>query len=423
MKIWTIIKRELMTRVRTRGFVVFTVLIPVIAGGFLFMEFKIIQASQHVGATIAVVDLSHQIYPGLQQSLQASTGASEAQLKLSEVEATPATLGAVEASLRQRVLSKDVDGYLIIPADVLNGRTADFHARNAANVGVNEALESRLRAAVNRAHMLAAGIPPSQLAAMAGDFNLHESKVSKAGDSADNGQTAVVAVALVFILYMFLLLYGVVVMRSVTEEKTTRVSEVLLSSVDAFSLMMGKILGVVFTALAQFAVWGVCLALAATYGVAMAEASGANVSQYIPHVSPWLYVCFFIFFFLGFLLYSSIYAAIGAMVSSEQEAQQTQMPLTLVLVAALYLAFLVMATPSSLLSVVLSLIPFFAPVLMVVRVAVSSPPAWQVILAMVLCAGTFLLCTKITAKVYRVGILMTGKRPTLPELMRWLRYA
>lgn len=423
MKIITIIKREFLTRVRTKGFLVFTFLIPVIAAGFIFMEFKIIEASNNVHSDIAVVDMSHQVYPALAQAMQPKAGGGEAQFTLREVAATPATLPAVQAELRRQVLGKQEDAYLVIPADVLTSHHADYHVRNAAAVTVSSVLESRLRQAVNRARMQAAGVPADQLAAMTADFDLNQVKVSLTGDSADNGQTAVVAYLLVFVLYMALLLYGVQVMKTVTEEKTTRISEVLLSSVDAFSLMLGKILGMVAVALAQFAVWGLCVAVASAYALTLAHAAGVNIAQYMPHVSPWLYVSFVVFFLLGFLLYASLYASIGAMVSSDQEAQQTQMPLTMVLVAAIYLVFLVMASPSTPLSVGLSFVPFFTPVLMLVRIAVSNPPLWQVLLSMLVCLVTFLALTKVTAKIYRVGILMTGKRPNLPELLRWLKYA
>lgn len=424
MKLLTIIKREFLSRVRTKGFLFFTFGIPVIAAAFLFLEYRIVLASQNVSANIAVVDLSQQFYPALAQALDTKLENGEAAFHVRQVAATAATLPAVEARLRRQVLAKQEDGYLIIPADVLTSRTAQYHARNAAAVAVRESLQAHLREAVTRARMAAAGIPASQIAGIvSGGFRLDQLRVAQAGDSADNGETAAVAIGLVLVLYLFLLLYGVVVMKAVTEEKTTRISEVLLAAVDPFSLMLGKILGVVATALAQLAVWAATLLLVAVYGVAMARAAGADFSRYVPHLPAWLLLCFVVFFLLGFLLYASLYAAIGAVVSSDQEAQQTQMPLTMVLVAALYLSFLVMANPSSTLSVALSLFPFFAPVLMVVRVAVSHPPLWQVLLAMALCLATFLACTKVTAKIYRVGILMTGKRPNLPELLRWLKYA
>lgn len=423
MKILTVIKREYLTRVRTKGFVVFTLLIPIIAAGFLFLEYQIAIASKNVSANLAIVDLTGQVYPTLAEALMHPADTGQKGFEVRPVAATVATLPGVEAQLRAEVLNKQLDGYLVIPEDGLASRTATYHARNAAAVTVRETLQESLGRAVNRARMTSAGIPANEVADIVGTFHLDQLKVSAAGDTADNGQTAVAAMILVFILYVCLLLYGIVVMKAITEEKTTRISEVLLAAVDPFSLMLGKILGVVAVALTQLIAWGMCLAAVAIYGLGMAKAAGTDLSKYVPQLSPWLFVSFFVFFLLGFLLYSSLYGAIGAVVSNDQEAQQTQMPLTMLLVVSLYVAFLVMSAPTSTLSVVLSLIPFFSPILMVVRVAVSNPPLWQVLLAMVLCLGTFLACTKLTAKVYRIGILMTGKRPSLPELLRWLKYA
>lgn len=416
MKLLTIIRRELLTRIRTRGFVIFTLLIPAIAAGALFLEFQAVRANRVGSASIAVVDLTGRILPQLQQ-------AGGSGFTWQAVEATPATLAATEAALRQQVLDHDADGYLVIPADALRSGRADYFARNASVGGTTLALQNRLRQAVNRARLQAEGVAPQQLAALDGNFTLHRVRLSRTGNEADTGGTGTVAIALSFILYFFLIMYGVVVMKSVTEEKTSRISEVLLAAVDPFSLMLGKILGVVATALVQLGIWALAFALASGYALAMAQAAGSDLLQRIPHISLGLLLAFLIFFLLGFLLYASLYAAIGAMVSNDQEAQQTQMPVSLLLVAAIFLALQVMANPGSLTSVILSLIPFFAPVVMVMRIAVASPPLWQVLLSMVLCAATFLALTKVTAKIYRVGILMTGKRPNLPELLRWLKYA
>ncbi|MGH9486805.1 MAG: ABC transporter permease [Terriglobales bacterium] len=424
MKILTVIQRELLIRVRTKGFVIFTFGIPVLAAAFMFLEYKIIAAGQNVTSTVAVVDLSQQVMPGLQQapSKAAQEDENRATFHFQPVAATEATLPQTESQLRAEVLAKKLDGYLVIPADVLTSRVAQYHASNTAAISVAYDLQTRLRDAVNTAALEASGIPAAKTQGLLGGFDLHQIKVSATGEHKDSGQSFYFAIGLVMVLYLLLLLYGVVVMRAVTEEKTSRVSEVLLASVDPFSLMMGKILGVVTTALCQIIVWGVCLALFAVYGVAMAQAAGLNWKQYLPHSGAALLVWVVLFFLAGFLLYSSIYAAIGAMVSSDQEAQQTQMPLTMVLAISIYLAFMVMMNPTSLLSTVLSLVPFFAPVLMVARLAVSTPPLWQVLLSLALCVATFLGCTQLTARIYRVGILMTGKRPSLPELMRWLKY-
>ncbi|MGH9467530.1 MAG: ABC transporter permease [Terriglobales bacterium] len=423
MKFLTIIHRELLTRVRTKGFLIFTIGMPVLLGGFFFLEYAIINASQHVASKVAVVDLSQRVLPAL-ESASAGRATNGSRVTFLPVSATAASLPAVEAQLRAQVLAQKLDGYLVIPADVLTSRSAAFHAHNSAAFTVNQDVSHSVENAVDQVLLVRAGVPQTEIQnVMGGSFHLEELKITAQGEHKDTGSGAILAIALTVILYMCLLIYGIVTMRAVTEEKTSRVSEVLLAAVDPFSLMMGKILGVAGTALSQLVVWGVCLALFAVYGIAMAQAGGQNWKQYVPHNAAWVYICFVLFFIFGFLLYASIYAAIGAMVSSEQEAQQTNMPLTLILVVCIYLAFLVMASPNSTLSVVLSLIPFFAPMLMLMRVAVSSPPLWQVLLAMALCIATFLACTRLTAKIYRVGILMTGKRPNLAELRRWLKYS
>ncbi|MGH9414363.1 MAG: ABC transporter permease [Terriglobales bacterium] len=420
MKLLTVIQRELLTRVRTKGFLIITFGLPLLIAGFGFFEYSIFSATQQVASKVAVVDLSQQVLPTL-QGVVARANRKDSHVEIEPVAVTPATLPSVEQQLRAQVLAKKIDGYVIIPAGVLTSRTAQFHARNTVAVAAS-VLSDDLGKAVNQVGLEQAGVPASKIESVTGSFHLSDLKVTATGEHSNNTVTIGIAIGLVAVLYMYLLVYGMVTMRAVTEEKTTRVSEVLLACVDPFSLMLGKILGVALTGLAQFVVWGICLALFGIYGVAMADASGLHLAPYIPHNALWLGICFLLFFFLGYLLYASIYAAFGSMVSSDQEAQQLQIPLTMLLVAALYLAFLVMVNPGSTLSVVLSLIPFFAPVLMVMRVAVSTPPVWQVLLSLVLVLATFLGCTKITAKIYRVGILMTGKRPTLAELLRWLKY-
>lgn len=422
MKILTVIHRELLTRVRTKGFLVITFGFPLLLAAFGLFEYAIINASQHAAGTVAVVDLSQQVLPALETTAAAPAGPG-AQLTLEPVTATAATLPAVQQHLRSEALDKKIDGYLVIPADVLSSRTAQYHTRNSAALAVNQELSQRLERAVNQTALLHAGVSAAQIKGLMGSFQLDELRITAQGDRSDNHASIVVPIALVIVLYLFLLIYGVVTMRAVTEEKTSRVSEVLLSAVDPFSLMMGKILGIAATGLTQFAVWGLCLALFAGYALTVAKAGGANLAQYLPHNAAALFLAVVIFFVLGYLLYASIYAAIGALVSSEQEAQQTQMPLSMLLVVAIWLAFLVMANPASPLSVVLSLIPFLAPILMVMRIAVSNPPLWQVLLSMALVAASFWSCTLLTAKIYRVGILMTGKRPNLAELRRWLKYS
>ena len=207
-------------------------------------------------------------------------------------------------------------------------------------------------------------------------------------------------------------------MRSVLEEKTSRVMEVVLSSATAGELMAGKILGVGAVGLTQIAVWVLIGLGATTPGLLAARNQLSDIN-----LSPAALPAFAVFFVLGFLLYSALYAALGAMVNSEQEAQQWQFVVVMPIIIPVMLMTYVIRQPNAPLSVWMSLVPFFAPILMYVRVVVQPPPLWQIGVCIALMVLTVWGAVALCSRIYRVGILMYGKRPTLPEIVKWVRYA
>jgi ABC-2 type transport system permease protein len=225
------------------------------------------------------------------------------------------------------------------------------------------------------------------------------------------------AVAMVMLLYAVVLIYGVAVMRSVIEEKSSRIIEVLLSSVTAKELLAGKILGVGAVGLTQILIW---IIFAVAFAVSGMMAAKSFVSEI--HIPTAGFIFFGVFFLLGYFLYSAMYAAIGSMVTTDQEAQQMQWPAMVPIILAVFLMNPVIQQPNSQLAFWLSIIPFFAPLLMLVRVLVEEPPVWQLALCLGLMLATIYGLLSLASRIYRVGILMYGKRPTLPELRRWLRY-
>jgi ABC-2 type transport system permease protein len=218
---------------------------------------------------------------------------------------------------------------------------------------------------------------------------------------------------------MTTLFYGIFVMRGVIEERQSRIVEVLISSISPFELMMGKLIGIGLVGLTQYLIWILCAVLMASFGVSMFASQGV-VMPSIPAI--WL-VYFVIFFILGYFLFATLYAMVGAMVSTEEDAQQAQMPVTMLVVVPMLLFGMVMANPDSTVSTVLSMVPFFAPTLMMMRVAMVNPPLYQVIGSMVGMVLTILATVWLVAKIYRVGILMYGKRPSIAELGKWIRYS
>lgn len=422
-KLLIVARREFLQRVKSKGFVIFTLLLPALMVGYILFVVAVAKAGGNVASHIAVVDLSGEVEAPFSALLTEKLPNGKPRYTVEEVPATPAGLAGVEARLQDRVRAGEYSGFLVIPADVLTSNHAEYHARNVANMMAMANLQSKLGQAVARLRLIKAGVASERVPQFLAGFNLETLRVSSNGESRDQGQTFALAYLLGGLLYGALIGHGVTFMRSVVEEKTSRVAEVILSAVDAFDLLMGKLLGVAGAALLQGGVWLLCLAAVSVYGVTMASVlSGNNPLKSMPHIGGLVYFCFAIFFLLGFLVYATLFAATGAIVSSEQESQQTQLPITLLLVLSIVLAPMVLNAPGGVMAVVLSLIPFFSPVLMTMRVIVSSPPLWQILLAIVLSAATVLGVVRVTAKIYRLGILMTGKRPTLPELLRWLRY-
>ncbi|MGH9536001.1 MAG: ABC transporter permease, partial [Terriglobales bacterium] len=392
-------KREYVQRVRTKGFVIFTLLLPAIAAGYIFFVIAVSKSGANQPAHLAVVDLSGQVLPALRNELNDKLPSGKRQFRLDGVAASATTLPAVEVQLHRQVLSGRYTGYLVIPTDVLQSNRAEYHAKNVANFNLIGTLQHGLESAVSRVRLRAAGVAAGQLPQFFASFHLTDLKVTTAGENHDAGGTVALGYILGGLLYAVLLGYGMTFMRSVVEEKTNRVAEVVLASVDAFGLLMGKIIGVASAALTQALIWAICLGIFVAYAGAASLAAGqGSWLKDVPHLGPMIYVSFVLFFVLGFLVYASLYAAVGAIVSSEQEAQQSQMPITLLLIAALFLGFTILTTPNSTLAIVLSEIPFFAPVLMMMRIPIANPPLWQIVLSWVLCGLAVWLIMKVTAR-------------------------
>jgi ABC-2 type transport system permease protein len=243
-------------------------------------------------------------------------------------------------------------------------------------------------------------------------------RIEKGKEGASGISVFLVSFTMVMLLYVNVLMYGFAVMRSIIEEKSSRILEVLLSSVTAKQLLAGKIIGVGAVGLTQTTIW---LLVGLAFSLPGLAASGSVMSNVRIPMSGIL--AFGVFFILGYFLYSTMYAALGSMVNSDQEAQQVQWPAMLPIIFAIVLSTPVLQHPNSQLAFWTSMVPFFAPILMFVRIMAETPPMWEILLCIALMLLTTWGLLGLSSRIYRVGILMYGKRPTLPELRKWLRYA
>jgi len=422
-KIWLVVKREYLTRVRSKVFIFGTIALPLFAIGVLTLP--VIMANRQAGKTqqIVIVDQSGAQAANIAQGLDEKLPNGQPAYRVVRTVDEPGDLTALRQQLRDEVTALNLDGYFIVPKDVITGKPAEYYSKNpAAELTSLGTIRRAVSGAVISLRLKQRGFQAEKLNDLVKSVEVTFMKVTREGEVEEKGQTFMTAIIMAMVLYTTLLVYGAITLRSVVEEKKTHIVEILVSSLRPFQLLMGKILGVAAVGFTQYIIWGICGSLVAGYGSAMVAAfnPGGNLPKIELPVSHLIYLA--AFFLAGYFLYASLYAAAGAMVSSDEEAQQVQLPMTLMIVVSFMLFTVILRSPSSNLAIVLSLIPFFAPILMILRIAIQTPPFWQIAAAFVLTVLTGLATVKLSARIYRVGILMYGKRPSLAELLRWLRY-
>lgn len=432
-KIWVIIKREYIVRVRTKAFLIGTILSPLLLLALIILPgFLATRGGGDRRITVINQSGDPELFNAIRNRVESRAGDPEGQDRNPTGPGTRYTLTEKVVPPGQNVeeiISQDYnqDGnkdsdkaYLILPPGVLDKDKPEYRAKNTSDFGINS-LRQSISAAIVERRLAKAGLDSGQISNYTNPVELERRKLGAEGEAEEGGGegTFIIAFVMLFFIYMSVLFYGLFVMRGVIEEKQSRIVEVVISSVKPTQMMLGKLIGIGLVGLTQVGMWALSGALLSMFGASMFSARGVS----FPKVPPILFVYFVTFFVLGYFLYATLYAMVGAMVSSEEDAQQAQMPVTLVIVVPMMLFGMVMANPNSATSIVLSLIPFFAPTLMMMRIAVINPPLWQILLSIAIMVLTILACTWLAARIYRVGILMYGKRPSLAELGRWLRYS
>ncbi|MCF6349600.1 MAG: ABC transporter permease [Flavobacteriaceae bacterium] len=435
-KLVLIIKREFNAKVRNKSFIIMTILAPFIMVGMGFLIMYLTKANDSKIKTIAFVD--------------AASLLKENPLKNSKtVEYINLTkLGADKAKVQAE--KKEYYGLLIIPKHNSIEKTANtiaFFTKKTPNLILVESLEKKIEASLQHLKLKQLGIDIEKIKStkIKSIFNLATYSGEKSSKF-ENGIKIGFGSIAGYLLMMFIMIYGNSVMRSVIEEKTSRIVEIIISSVKPFQLMMGKIIGNALAGLTQFAIWGIMIAILSFVALSFLDIdtgkiAQANVSieqlevakeimtkqeQLVSVISKMpitlMLILFIIYFLGGFLLYSSLYAAIGSAVDNETDTQQFMMPIIMPLMLGVYVgAFSVINDPHGPVATIFSMIPLTSPIVMLMRVPFGVP-VWQIIVSIVLLVGTFIFTVWLAAKIYRIGILMYGKKPTYKELFKWLRY-
>jgi len=427
-KIFIIARREYLERVRTKSFIVMTFLIPALMLAVTVLPSMLMMkgggGTKHlvvVASDARTADLIRQQLLKLSED-QKNRPASNSQMERDNmpsigtlsVDADTDVSDAHRSALTEKVKNKQLDGVIFATKDALAQRKVSFLTRDVSGFITNAAIERGMNQALRRDLLKSKGMNDQEIdKAM---LNVDLSPQSPTGTG--NPQVVFFTVfSMAMILYMVTLLYGINVMRAILEEKSSRVMEVMLSTAKANEMMAGKILGVGAVGLTQIAIWALM--------VIVPSAAGAIAfAQLIKGVlSVKVLVYFAVFFLLGFTLYSTLCAAVGAMVNSEQEAQQLQFIVMMPMIISVIIMVNIIQNPTSSAALWASLFPLTAPLIMFLRVALQSPAWWEIAISIGLMMATIVGLVWVCGRIYRVGILMYGKKPTLPELMKWIRYA
>lgn len=423
-KVWILAKREYLSRVKSKGYWIGTLVLPLLLAGLMFLPALIFSQSTS-RLDLVMVDatgrLGEPVRQGLAERAEGSDGRIvDFRLTLAE---PAADVEAQRAELDRRLLAEEIDAWMWVDEENLAAGEVEFRARNVSNTFSQSVLSRSLTDAARDMRLEEAGFDPATVEPLLDRVGLATFRVSDKGSAMESGEVGFLfAYGLFFLMYIVLLMWGQQVLQGVLEEKNTRVVEVIVSATTPFELMMGKLMGIGAAALTQFSLWLTCIVAFTAPGIVAAVATLPEDSG-LPEVTVLQALYVLAFFVLGFFVYSSMYAAVGSAFNTLQEAQHMAAVPTFTLIAPMLFLFPVINDSGGALAVVTSLIPILSPIIMPLRIAIEMPPAWQVWLSLVLTAGFIWLMVAFCARIYRTGILMYGKKPTFRELWRWLRHA
>ncbi len=415
-KLFAIIRREYLSRVRSKWFIVTTLLAPILLVGAMALPILLAIRQAEREIEISVVD---------------ETGAITAEL----LETDAFQEGSVHyrppphrqypdetlAVLRQQVIDRELAGYLHIPADVLDGGEIQFWGRDVGQTLLRGTLSPAVNTAVRRVQARALGLEPDAAAKLTRSVPVEMYRVTDEGAAREGQHVVLAAHILSLAIYTVVLLYGAMMLRAAVAEKSSRTVEIILSSVRPWQLMLGKVLGVGAVGLTQLSVWLSMLGVFLLYAGTAQAFADVEFLRNLP-VGLDTLALFVGLFLTGYFLYAGMYASVGAIASTEQEAAQLQLPVTLLVVVPILVIPVVLEAPASTPSMVLSWVPFFTPVLFIARYVLGAVSLWEIPTAFALQIISVFLVAWVGGRIYRVGLLMTGKRPTLPELVRWIRH-
>ena len=448
-KFLAVVKHEYRKIVLKWTFLIGTLLLPVIGACFAIVP-AVIFSIKGEPTRIVIVDKTNKIAPRLRENLSADSIAAKGEQSAKDsikdlgtsqndrikqsakqvaegfifvnYSATGKSHDEIRAELNEKAAAKEIDAYLLVP-DNIEAKEAKFEflSRKAGDFVAGDLIGEALNDAVRSQRLADAHISESTVRQLSSKVELDSKAIDGQGREKDSDMLLAASFVIGLMIYITLAIYGQAIMAAVVEEKETRIAEILFSSARPFELMLGKLVGVGLAGLTQLGIWVASIAALLAFVATQSDLSPMFAG--LPHITPLMFAYFLLFFLLGYFIYASIFALIGSMVTTVQEGGQFAFPPIMVMLIGFYFSFAVIRDPNSNLSFWVSIAPFFAPLTMPVRILAETPPFWQIALSIGINALAIAFLVWVASRVYRVGMLMYGKRATIPEVWKWIRQA
>lgn len=446
-KFLAVVKHEYRKIVLKWTFLIGTLLFPVLGACFAIVP-AFIFSLKGEPTRIVIVDPSNKIAPRLKENLSVekiavkgeqaakdsmkdltisqndpmrqSARQSAEGFKFVDYDPGTKTLDDIRSELNKMAAEKTIDAYLIVPTDIeAIGAQFEFRSRKAGDFVAADLLKDAVNETVRSQRLADAHISEATVKELSKNVEYESKAIDEKGQEKNSDMLLAASFVIGLMIYITLAIYGQVIMGAVVEEKETRIAEILFSSARPFELMFGKLVGVGLAGLTQLGIWVGSLAALIAFIAVQSDLAPFLVG--LPHITPLMVLYFLIFFLLGYFIYASVFALIGSVVTSVQEGGQFAFPPVMVMLIGFYFSFAVIRDPNSSLSFWVSIAPFFAPITMPVRILAETPPFWQIALSIGVNALAIAALVWLAARVYRVGMLMYGKRATIPEIWKWIR--
>ncbi len=413
----SIMKRELREKVLSRGFLLMTLLIPLIFVGLIFFQMYLLNYDSNSTASLKIISESDQITNSVRNEFNKLPIVETKSYVITYSTMTKSDFQSQLPGFQKDLLNDKLTGLIYIPLTADSNKLVDYYSKNPNNNSLFNKIKSPINKALINIHFAGKDISDKEISYASENVDFNGYRVSTGKNIKAEGEgNQILSFVFSFLLYLSLILSGTMIMRSVIQEKNNKIVEVLLSSVNSKELMTGKIIGAGLTSIAQMTIWLIPLMLViSTSWFVLPQDLIMDIT---------LFQVFYVLlnFFIGLITFLGLFATVGSIFDNDQDAQSSIWPLMMLLIIPFYIAISMQNNPEGMIGIVASMFPFASIIVMPARMALVDIPGWQFFTAVIVNIATMLLIFPLAGKIYRVGILMSGKKPSWAEVLRWFRY-